>query len=144
MMEHKYYIAYGSNLNVEQMRNRCPTAKIVGSGILQDYRLIFSRVASIVPSKGSYVPIGLWEIDQQCEKSLDRYEGFPWLYRKELLEVTVNGKRVFAMVYIMNESLLFPPKDSYYQTIRQGYRDFGLNESILEEAMTDAWNADVT
>ena len=27
----KYYIAYGSNLNVEQMRYRCPDAKVVGT-----------------------------------------------------------------------------------------------------------------
>lgn len=25
----KYYIAYGSNLNLEQMARRCPTAKVV-------------------------------------------------------------------------------------------------------------------
>ena len=32
----KYYIAYGSNLNVEQMRYRCPDAKIVGTSVIPD------------------------------------------------------------------------------------------------------------
>lgn len=30
MNEKKYYIAYGSNLSVEQMAQRCPDARIVG------------------------------------------------------------------------------------------------------------------
>ena len=37
----KYYIAYGSNLNLEQMARRCPTAKVVGSTTLKNYRLMF-------------------------------------------------------------------------------------------------------
>ena len=31
----KLYVAYGSNLNKEQMRYRCPTAKFVGTGIIE-------------------------------------------------------------------------------------------------------------
>ena len=31
-MSNKFYIAYGSNLNLEQMANRCPTARVVGAG----------------------------------------------------------------------------------------------------------------
>ena len=27
----KLYIAYGSNLNLEQMKRRCPTAEVVGT-----------------------------------------------------------------------------------------------------------------
>ena len=37
----KYYIAYGSNLNLEQMARRCPTAKMIGSTTLKNYRLMF-------------------------------------------------------------------------------------------------------
>ena len=37
----KYYIAYGSNLNLEQIARRCPTAKVVGSTTLKNYRLMF-------------------------------------------------------------------------------------------------------
>ena len=31
----KYYIAYGSNLNVKQMKFRCPTARIVGTSVIK-------------------------------------------------------------------------------------------------------------
>ena len=41
MNEKKYYIAYGSNLSVEQMAQRCPDARIVGQAVLEDWELAF-------------------------------------------------------------------------------------------------------
>ena len=40
-MAKHYYIAYGSNLNTEQMEFRCPTARPLGTAILRDRRLSF-------------------------------------------------------------------------------------------------------
>ena len=131
----KLYMAYGSNLNLRQMGFRCPTAKVYGTGQLQDYRLIFNRVATIVPEKDSMVPVAVWEIDAECEKALDRYEGFPHLYRKEYLKVTVNGKEIEAMVYIMNTGRPQLPPRSYYETIKEGYHDVGLDTVHLDTAV---------
>ena len=36
----RYYIAYGSNLSVEQMKHRTPDAKIVGTAVLCGLSLI--------------------------------------------------------------------------------------------------------
>ncbi len=36
-----YYVAYGSNMNVDQMKVRCPEAKAVGTTFLEGYRLLF-------------------------------------------------------------------------------------------------------
>ena len=33
----KVYVAYGSNLNMEQMRDRCPTAEFIGTGAIENY-----------------------------------------------------------------------------------------------------------
>ena len=41
MKNKKYYIAYGSNLNLPQMAFRCPTAKVVGVSEIKDYELLF-------------------------------------------------------------------------------------------------------
>ena len=38
----KKYIAYGSNMNLEQMEYRCPGATVTGKGWLQDHRLFFA------------------------------------------------------------------------------------------------------
>ena len=56
------YIAYGSNLNMPQMANRCPTAEVVGASQLKDYELLFrgsrgSAVATVEPKEGSTVPV---------------------------------------------------------------------------------------
>ncbi len=64
----------------------------------------------------------LWKIRPQDELSLDRYEGYPNFYRKEMLEVELNGKSVNAMVYIMNDGREFgAPSDFYLHTIAEGY-----------------------
>ena len=86
-MEYKrLYIAYGSNINLEQMAHRCPNSKVVSKEMMQGYELEFRGVATIVPKEKSEVPVLIWEIDGRDEHSLDRYEGFPNLYRKELFE----------------------------------------------------------
>ena len=37
----RLYMAYGSNMNLEQMADRCRTAEVVGKGILKNYELLF-------------------------------------------------------------------------------------------------------
>jgi len=101
------YLAYGSNMNLEQMAKRCPTAKLLGPAVLKGWKLIFrgtdgGAVATIEPKEGGEVPTVLWELEPEDEAALDRYEGFPHLYRKETVEVFFKGKQVRAMVYIMN------------------------------------------
>ncbi len=55
----KLYIAYGSNMDEEQMAFRCPTATLVGTAIVEGYELIFkgSRTgsyATIEPKEGKH------------------------------------------------------------------------------------------
>ena len=40
-MQKRYYIAYGSNLNIRQMRMRCPHARVIGTSVIKDYELLF-------------------------------------------------------------------------------------------------------
>jgi len=130
------YIAYGSNINLWQMQYRCPTAKVVGNGMLEDFKLIFRLYATIEPSEGDRVPFTLWEIDEECEKSLDRYEGYPRLYHKKILDVNVDGKSYKAMVYVMNEnvhSYQFPA-DQYLGIIVRGYLDMGHDLNYINKA----------
>jgi len=138
----KLYIAYGSNLNVEQMAKRCPKARIVGTTTIYGYQLLFrggyeSAVATIEPMKASNVPVLVWEITPADEVSLDRYEGFPFLYRKENLKVHLNNEEVTAMVYIMNDGRpLGTPNCYYYSTILEGYKTAGFDVNILREAVS--------
>jgi gamma-glutamylcyclotransferase (GGCT)/AIG2-like uncharacterized protein YtfP len=138
----RLYIAYGSNLNLEQMKRRCPTAEVVGTAELRNWRLWFrgghhSAVATIERERGFTVPVLIWWIQPGDEAALDRYEGWPHLYRKETLRLTVNGRRVYAMVYIMNEAghPYGIPSASYFDTIREGYTSANFNADILYDAL---------
>jgi gamma-glutamylcyclotransferase (GGCT)/AIG2-like uncharacterized protein YtfP len=136
-MEKTKYIAYGSNLNLTQMAFRCPTAKPVGSAMLKGWQLTFRGVATLEPDGAAEVPVGVWEIEPEDEAALDRYEGYPYLYGKERVEVDVRGKTVRAMVYIMNGGRPQMPSTGYYRTIAEGYDDVGLDLAYLEAALKD-------
>lgn len=140
----RFYIAYGSNLNIEQMAGRCPTAEIVGATFLRNWRLMFrgknTAVATVEKHEGSRVPVLIWRLQSGDERSLDMYEGYPHLYRKELLRIAVNGKRMNAMIYIMNEARhpYDTPSRSYFETIRQGYESSGFDTRVLRQAVLDS------
>ena len=135
------YIAYGSNLNLQQMAFRCPTAKVIGASKIKDYELLFrggcrGSVATVEPLKGSHVPALLWELKEKDLQALDRYEGYPHFYRKEILDVELNGKTISAMVYIMNDGHPFgAPSDHYLNTILEGYESAGFDTEVLEQAV---------
>ena len=149
-MDSKFYIAYGSNLSLEQMKVRTPDAVIVGTGILKDWRLLFRRFATIKKCKGYKVPVLVWRISPQDEKNLDRYEGYPKFYVKRNLKINVTGLdghhfgEVNAMVYIMTKKAtdtrdINPmPSEHYYSILHSGYKRFGFDGKILAEALLEA------
>ena len=140
----KLYIAYGSNLNLEQMEDRCPTARVLGESGMEGWRLLFrgareGAVATVEPYNGGVVPVLVWEITPADEAALDRYEGWPFLYRKETVKVKLDGRTVKGMVYIMNDGRpLGQPNCYYYSTILEGYKDAGFDVNILRKATTDS------
>lgn len=74
-MERPLYFAYGSNINLDQMRYRCPDASVYGQAVLDNYDLRFrgSGVATVEPKEGACIYGLLWELTDKCEASLDRY-----------------------------------------------------------------------
>lgn len=142
----RYYIAYGSNLNIRQMRRRCPSARIIGTAELQGYELLFkgSRTGSyltIEKKEGGAVSVAAWEVTAEDEQSLDRYEGFPDFYYKAEFILPIKGiisgkiRNRKCFVYIMHEDRpLGIPSDFYMDTCKEGYQDFGFDEKNLEDA----------
>ena len=143
-----FYAAYGSNLSVSQMSYRCPDAKIIGTGKIMDYKLVFRLHADIEKHEGSdtgsYVPVLIWRISKADEKRLDRYEGVKGgYYHQENVSVVMDdGKELVAMVYIMNtQDTVSPPDDLYYKIIDDGYEHFGFDKKILETALNESVEA---
>lgn len=143
-IDRKLYFAYGSNMNDEQMAFRCPDAEAVGTVRLEGYRLAFCGkggrgVATILPEAGSHVDGVLWHISAADEKSLDRYEGYPFLYTKETLPVSCkDGSEVSVMAYVMtapSRDIPAKPSPSYLNGILEGCRQRGVNgRPILDAA----------
>ena len=146
-MAKRYYIAYGSNLNIPQMRMRCPSARIIGTSEIPDYRLLFKgsqtgAYLTIEPCDGASVPVAAWEVTAEDELALDRYEGFPRFYYKAEMKLPITGirsgkvrmRRVF--VYIMHEDRAFGIPFRYYVDVcLQGYRAFGFDQKKLTSAL---------
>ncbi|KAF6839763.1 AIG2 family protein [Colletotrichum plurivorum] len=92
----RYYFAYGSNLSPTQMALRCPSSEPVGLAHLPHYAFIINsrRYANVVPApdSGAAAPgvYGvLYDLHPDDETVLDRCEGVPVAYQKEILPVTV-------------------------------------------------------
>lgn len=144
-MTTKIYAAYGSNMNIEQMKIRCPKAKLLGTGKLKNYKLTFRGnahgVANVEKQVGRSVPIVLWEITEECEKSLDIYEGYPRLYVKRDVEVkTDKDENVKAFVYVMLmkfEVMPAHPTKYYLDVIWKGYIENKIPIRILREAIAE-------
>lgn len=146
-MAKRYYLAYGSNLNVTQMRYRCPSARIIGTAVIENYQLLFkgSKTGSyltIEPCEGHSVPVAAWEVTADDELRLDRYEGFPNFYYKKELRLPITGMKTGkvrmrdAFVYIMHEERqLGLPSANYVRICRDGYDFFGFGQRYLTEAI---------
>ncbi len=129
------YFAYGSNLNLFQMKRRCKDSVFLKKYELKGYRLNFRskyRAADIEKSKNSLVPGALFEISKSDEKKLDVYEDYPILYKK--LYFTYYNKTV--MTYIMvNKTEFRYPTERYLNVIKRGYKDCKLDTKYLKSSL---------
>ena len=133
----RLYVAYGSNMNVEQMKRRCPGAELVGPCRIIGHRLTFVDGVATIVKDSRETPGALWKITPQDEKRLDIYEGYPRAYRKQMVKVRHNGRVKEAMAYVANSGRIYPPVYGYYETIKQGYRDLKFPEELLDEAVLE-------
>ena len=129
------YFAYGSNLNLFQMKRRCKDSIFIKKYELKGYRLNFRskyRAADIEKSKNSFVQGALFEISKSDEKKLDVYEDYPILYKK--LYFTYYNKTV--MTYIMvNKTEFRYPTERYLNVVKRGYKDCKLDTKYLKVAL---------
>ena len=147
-MKKSIYLAYGSNMSLQQMYHRCPDAEPIGKGFIKGWRLMFKgsqsgNYATIEKEEGCTVPVVAWVISETDEERLDRYEGWPSFYVKETVEFEYIGDRPGrrvkgeGMVYIMppDNSTLGLPSQRYFDVLVEGYHRFGLDLEILYEAL---------
>ena len=148
-----YYLAYGSNLNLDQMKRRAPTAKVYGSGRLPDHQLVMRGVPGrsyldVIPAPSSKVPVGCFCMEDCDLASLDEYEGYPDLYTRKAIELPIQKpdgsvSRINCFYYQMvTDDGLAPCTDFYFEECLQGYQDFDFDQTYLVNAYWQARHSD--
>jgi gamma-glutamylcyclotransferase (GGCT)/AIG2-like uncharacterized protein YtfP len=141
-----YYFAYGSNLHTPQLVARIGAAKVVGAAMLRDYELVFSghsrtrggATASIRPKRGSDVPGVVLRVTQKQIETMDRFEGHPTVYKRfdTVVELDADEREIEVTAYRRpDRTALAAPTIEYFTTVLRGYRDHGLDETPLLDAL---------
>jgi hypothetical protein len=101
---------------------------------LPDHELVFRSVADVQEAPGKQVEGALFEITKDCERALDRYEGYPRLYTKKV----VDDIMFYTMV---NKDKIYPPTEGYLWTIVHGYKDCEISTEGLQKALDQSIDA---
>ena len=129
------YVAYGSNLDLDQMAFRTPTAQPIDTIELPNWQLVFRGVADIIPKDGASVSLGVFEMPTAKDwEALHTYEGTrPTSALYYLTEIETEFGT--ALTYTMSGGrTISTPSDHYYNTIERGYQHFGMDLKPLEQA----------
>lgn len=130
------YFAYGSNMSMEQMMMRCPTARAVATAQLRGWRLCERKYADIERKPGERVDGVLYSMRPADFRALDRYEGRPRVYERRNATVWANGFGwVACQTYVMTPAAVaerdgesYP--DDYRARCSAGARDFGIRDGF--------------
>ena len=125
------YFAYGSNMDMSRLSNRGVNPITRNKGTLKNWKLKFNKKASsgdwsfanIEPSEGDTVEGLVFTIKESDLKLLDKFEGAPRHYRREILIVETYSEDTKCITYIAQpehvvEGLL--PQKDYIQFLING------------------------
>jgi hypothetical protein len=117
------YFAYGSNMDSEQMKKRCPNYKYIGKGFLSDHTIAFTRysitrnssVADVIQKTGELVWGILYRLTEEDITRMDRHEGHPNIYARK----TVTIDKVSNDHFAYNNAIL--PSNEYEKVSAEIY-----------------------
>jgi hypothetical protein len=128
------YFAYGSNIDVDAMAQRCPRSKPIGVARLPRHRLAIMREGWLTVTRD---PRGeahgvLWDLALSDVTALDRYEGLAdGLYAKALQPVIAAGGAKRALVYFGANSGPGVAKADYIAGVLAAARKWGLPAATI-------------
>lgn len=144
------YFAYGSNMDWDQMKERCASARFVGMAELRDHKLAFTRrsvkrgcgVCDAVPLSGNSMWGAVFEVVDADIGRLDVHEGYQpgraknSYWRKEC-HVYVNGddKQPMAVVSYFGDPQDNPPlpNSKYKNLLISGARRWQLPDAYVKQ-----------
>ncbi len=144
------YFAYGSNMDWDQIKERCPSAGFFSAAKLKDHRLAFSRKSEIrgcgsadaIPEQGQNVWGVIYQIDEEDFGQLDAAEDIiPGRaqngYKRQQHYVYTNGEDgqpLLVSLYFAEKQKNPPlPNAEYKRLIVEGAKYWKLPEDYIEE-----------
>jgi phage replication-related protein YjqB (UPF0714/DUF867 family) len=129
-----FYFAYGSNVCIEQMAQRCPDAIDPRPAVLSDHDWLINErgVATVEPATGNVVHGVLWLLSDDDLATLDSAEGVPVRYRRDQLTVHTDDGPAHAWVYIDHRVTPGPPRPGYLPKIINGAIHHGLPQAWVD------------
>lgn len=137
------YAAYGQLLNRSMRDGVFPSMRLVATGRINGYRLIFKTHEDIEPDDCSSVPVLVFEVDDDDVKRLDKLYKRGEYYDVALVNVSVaasvNGyiSDISAFTYVMlpKYNSYQRPDDWYIDIIRIGYEESGFDVDMFDIAL---------
>jgi gamma-glutamylcyclotransferase (GGCT)/AIG2-like uncharacterized protein YtfP len=129
------YFAYGSNMSRALMHKHCPTAKAVGTGVLDRHRFMITAdgYASVLPGSGCVHGV-LWRVLTRDLTALDLYEDVAsGLYRRRRCNVSCGSARHNALIYVARPRGEGGPKPGYLELVVAAARDWNFPQSYISE-----------
>lgn len=141
------YFSYGSNMNLKQMKERCPDSQKIGIGFMNDAEICFPSfyeswnggVAGFKKSKDKKMWGVLFELSLKDLENLRSFEGYVHgreshlnAYNEVKVTIDVEGEFVECMTYDVFVTGSFRPSLKYLQTIIRGAEENNLPEDYIE------------
>ena len=133
------YFAYGSNLDADQMRERCPSSQPLERARLDNHRLDFTHwsrrwrggAADVIREPGAIVWGVLYRLHVDDLERLDRFEGG---YARIHVRVEgASGGCHEALSYSVREKASHTPCEAYLARMLDWGEHWGLPGSYLED-----------
>lgn len=140
------YAAYGSNMDPEQMLERCPHSPMAGTGWLTGWRLTFGgsdigwegALATVVEEPDERVFVVLYDVNAEDEQRLDRWEGSELgIHRKIRLRVDrSDGGTELAWLYVLDAYEGGLPSARYIGVMADAAEKAGAPEKYVHDLRT--------
>lgn len=139
-----HYFAYGSNLHPARLKERVPSARLIGAVELHSHQLVFNKKGTDGSGKCSLLTTGsvsqsvhgaLYELDAGHKTVLDKFESKGIGYMDSLIQLQHAGRKYTCFTYFARQSHIdenLKPYHWYKKLVILGARYLQFPESYVD------------
>ncbi len=139
-----HYFAYGSNLHPQRLIERVPSARLLGTSILRQHRLVFHKIGidgsgkcSLIKTEleGDAVLGAIYTFEIEHKSLLDEFESLGRGYHDQKIVVEYDGMQFDCITYIAQPDFTdssLSPFHWYKQLVLLGARHLAFPEAYID------------